>query len=145
VDQRYDSAYVFGAVCPARDTGAALLLPRANTEAMQLHLTEIEKTVTAGAHAVLLMDNAGWHKTKKLNWPKNISPLFIPPASPELNPTENIWQYMRQTWLSNRVFKDYDAIVSAGCDAWNKLLDEAGRIASIATREWVTAVNAFAS
>lgn len=136
VDQRYDSAYVFGAVCPARDSGAALVLPHANTEAMQHHLEAIAKQVVAGAHAVVLLDKAGWHTTPKLKRPANISLLFLPPACPELNAAENIWQYLRQTYLSNRVFKDYTAIVDAGCRAWNELTTEAGRIASIASRDW---------
>ncbi len=135
-DQRYQSAYVFGAVCPARDTGAALVLPFADTEAMQKHIDEIALAIAVGSHAVILLDNAGWHRTKKLVWPKNLSPLFIPACCPELNSAENIWQYMRQTWLSNRVFPTYDAILSAASDAWNKLLAETGRIMSIATRSW---------
>ncbi len=138
-DQRYASAYVFGAVCPARGAGAALVLPFANTHAMQKHIREISRNVSQGAMAVVLMDNASWHKTKKLRWPKNVRPMFIPPGCPELNAQENIWQYQRQTWLSNRVFATYDAIVEAGCDAWNKLCNEAGRIASIATRSWAIA------
>jgi transposase len=135
-DQRYESAYVFGAVCPERDTGAALVLPYADTFAMQQHLNEIAKQVAPVSHAVVLLDNAGWHKAKKLKWPGNLSPLFIPPGCPELNATENIWQYLRQTYLSNRVFTAYDGIVDAACDAWNKLLAETGRISSIATRTW---------
>ena len=135
-DQRYESAYVFGAVCPARDTGAALVLPYADTFAMQQHLNEIAKHVAPGAHAIVLLDNAGWHKAKKLIWPDNLTPLFILPGCPELNAAENIWQYLRQTYLSNRVFISYTAIVDAACDAWNKLIAEAGRISSIATRSW---------
>ena len=104
-DQRYESAYVFGAVCPARDIGAALLLPYVDTWAMQQHIDEIGRHVSVGAIAVVLMDNAGWHKTDKLKWPANVRPLFIPPGCPELNPTENIWQYLRQNRLSNRMFK----------------------------------------
>jgi hypothetical protein len=60
-DQRYANAYIFGAICPARGEGAALVLPQVNTEAMQLHLQEIARTVAPGAHAVVLMDRAGWH------------------------------------------------------------------------------------
>jgi hypothetical protein len=136
-DQRYESAFVFGAVCPQRDTGAALVLPYANSLAMQQHLDEIAKHVAPGAHAVMLLDQAGWHKAKKLKWPDNLSPLFIPPGCPELNAAENIWQYLRQTYLSSRVFPTYDGIADAACDAWNKLLAETGRVASIATRSWV--------
>ena len=138
VDQRYESAYIFGAVCPARDTGAALILPYADTWAMQQHIDETSKHVAPGSHAVMLLDNAGWHRTKKLNWPANVSPMFIPSACPELNAAENIWQYLRQTWLSNRVFDDYNAVVDAACSAWNKLTTETGRIASIAFRDWAT-------
>lgn len=140
-DQRYDWAYLFGAVCPARDTGAALVLPAANGETMNLHLAEISRNVTPGSHAVVLLDGAGWHQTGgKLNVPDNISLLKLPAYSPELNPVENIWQYLRQNQLSNRVFESYDAIVDACCDAWNALATEKGRIQSIASRPWA-AVN----
>jgi transposase len=135
-DQRYDSAYLFGAVCPSRDTGAAVVMPFADTFAMQTHLDEISRHVAPGAHAVLVLDRAGWHTTAKLRMPANITLLPLPARSPELNPTENIWQYLRQTWLSNRVFENYDDICTACCLTWNKLLAEAGRIASIATRDW---------
>lgn len=135
-DQRYENAYIFGAICPARDTGAALVMPSANTEAMQHHLNEISITVNPVAVAIVLMDNAAWHKTKQLEWPANIRPLYIPPCCPELNPAENTWQYLRQTYLSNRVFDSYTAIVNAASTAWNSLLAEPGRISSIATRDW---------
>lgn len=135
-DQRYESAYLFGAVCPARDTGAALVMPRANTEAMRHHLDEISRCVAPGGHAILLLDGASWHTTKALEWPANVSPLFLPPYAPELNPVENIWQYLRQTWLSNRVFNSFDDILDAACDAWNRLIRSPGRINSIAYRQW---------
>jgi transposase len=136
-DQRYDWAYLFGAVCPERDLGAALVLPHVDSEAMNLHLAEISRHVTAGSHAVVVLDGAGWHQTGgKLEIPQNLSLLKLPPYSPELNPVENIWQFLRQNQLSNRVFDSYDAIVDACCDAWNALTAEPGRIRSIATRAW---------
>ncbi len=135
-DQRYRSAYLFGAICPARGVGAGLVLPFADTNAMQNHLDEISQAVAPGAHAVLLMDRAGWHTTGELKMPENISPIFLPPRSPELNPVENIWQYRRQTWLSNRVFDDYDAIVDACCEAWNRLVEKPWKIMSIGMRKW---------
>lgn len=141
-DQRYDWAYLFGAVCPARDVGAALVLPQADSEAMNLHLAEISRHVTAGAHAILTLDGAGWHQTGgRLKVPPNISLLHLPPYSPELNPVENVWQYLRQNQLSNRVFDSYDAIVDACCDAWNALVNEPGRIQTIAMRTWAASVN----
>jgi transposase len=135
-DQRYENAYLFGAICPARGTGAALALPFANTEAMQLHLDEISRNVAKGAHAVLLADRAGWHTTAALVVPKNITLILLPSRAPELNPVENIWQYLRQNWLSNRVFDSYEEIIEAACDAWRKLIAQPETIMSISWREW---------
>ena len=135
-DQRTQSTYLFGAVCPERGTGAALVLPACNTEAMQLHLDEIATKVTPGAHAILILDQAGWHGAKDLKVPDNISLLPLPPRSPELNSQENIWQFMRQNWLSNRIFKSFDDIVDHCCFAWNTLIDQPWKIMSIARRDW---------
>ena len=79
-DQRYDNAYLFGAICPARGVGAALALPYADTDMMQLHLDEISSNVAKGAHAVVLLDRAGWHITSKLDMPDNITPISCLPA-----------------------------------------------------------------
>ena len=135
-DQRYANAYLLGAVCPQRNTGAALIMPYLNTDAMQKHLEEISQAVAPGAHALILLDRAAWHTTTKLVVPANMTLVNLPPACPELNAAENIWQYLRQTYLSNRVFDDYPGILDACQDAWRKLLAEPGRIASIATRQW---------
>ena len=112
------------------------MLPFANTDAMKMHLDEISRNVAAKAHGVVLMDRAGWHSTDKLKVPKNLTIILLPSRSPELNPVENTWQYLRQNWLSNRVFEDYDAIVEAGCQAWNKLIDQPETIMSIGMRDW---------
>ena len=135
-DQRYESAYLFGAICPARGVGAGLAMPFADTAAMQQHIDEITIHVARDAHAVLLMDRAGWHTTGNLAWPKNIPPILLPSRSPELNPVENVWQFLRQNWLSNRVFDTYDAIIDAACEAWNKLIAEPSTITSIGMRQW---------
>ena len=103
---------------------------------MQLHLDEIARTVKRGAHAVLLLDRAGWHTSGALAVPKNITLILLPSRAPELNPVENIWQYLRQTWLSNRVFDTYDDIIDAACDAWRKLMAQPKTITSIGSREW---------
>ena len=135
-DQRYESAYLFGAICPARGTGAALAMPYVETSAMQLHLDEISRTVAKGAHAVLLLDRAGWHTTAKLKLPKNLTLILLPSRAPELNPVEQVWQYLRQNWLSNRVFDTYESIIDAACEAWNKLLAQPETITSIGLRDW---------
>lgn len=103
---------------------------------MQLHLDEIARTVDQGAHALVMLDQAGWHMTDRLAVPDNVTLLPLPPRSPELNPVENVWQFMRDNWLSNRVFKSYDDIVDHSCDAWNKLVDQPWRIMSIGMRDW---------
>jgi hypothetical protein len=136
VDQRTKSAWIFGAICPQRGVGAALILPRCNTQAMQWHLEEISSQVAPEAHAVLILDQAGWHTTGKLNIPSNITLLSLPPRSPELNPVENIWQFMRDNWLSNRIFKSEDEIVSICSDAWNRPIDQPSKIMSIGRRKW---------
>jgi transposase len=142
-DQRYENAYLFGAVCPARDTGVALIMPNADTDAMQKHIDEIGRAVARGAHALIILDKAGWHTTGKLKVPNNLTLVLLPPACPELNSAENIWQYLRQTYLSNRVFQTYTDILDACQDAWLRLLAEVGRIASIATRDWAAIGQSF--
>lgn len=79
--------------------------PFADTAAMQAHLHEIGRTVARGAHAVLILDRAGWHTTGKLEVPKTMTLILLPSRSPELNPVENVWQSLRANWLSNRVFE----------------------------------------
>ncbi len=112
------------------------MLPWCNSATMSLHLAEISQAVSPGAHAVVLLDQAGWHTSPKLNVPANISLLALPPKSPELNPTENVWQYLRDNWLSNRVFTSGRDIVDHCCDAWNRLIDQPWTIMSIGLREW---------
>lgn len=87
-------------------------MPLADTWAMQAHLDEIAATVARGAHAVLLLDRAGWHTTDKL-----IVPIFFPSCATKIDRVENIWQHLRAIWRSNRVFDTYADILYATCDA----------------------------
>jgi DDE superfamily endonuclease len=135
-DTRYEWAYLFGAVCPERATGAGLVMPYANTEAMNKHLEEISKAVSPGAHAVLLHDGAGWHSSKGLTVPANITTITLPPYSPELNPVENVWEYLRKNKLANRLYETYEDIVEACCEAWNALMATPDCIASTTLRSW---------
>lgn len=141
-DQRYKWTYLFGAACPARGTSAALVLPTVNTAMMSLHLAEISKQVAPGAHAILVLDGAGYHGTAKTRRPRglvvpdNISLLHLPASSPELNPIELVWQYLRQNKLANRVFRDYRQIVDVCCDAWNFFANDPDLVTSITSRDW---------
>lgn len=138
-DTRYQWAYLFGAVCPQRGTGAALVMPYANTEAMTRHLEEIAKAVSPDAHAVLVLDGAGWHGSEHLVIPENVTLITLPPYAPELNPVENVWEYLRKNKLANRLYDTYEAIVEACCDAWNDLIARPSQITSITQREWAKA------
>jgi hypothetical protein len=135
-DQRTASVYLFGAICPIQGTAAAIVMPRCNTAAMNKHLLEIASQVSPGAHAVLLLDQAGWHRAHTLNVPDNITLLYLPAKCPELNPVENLWQFMRDNWLSNRIFSDYNDILNHCIQAWNKLVEQPWKIMSIGLRDW---------
>ena len=135
-DRRFTWAYLFGAICPARGTGAGLVMPTVNIDVMDRHLAEISRCVSAGALALLILDGAGWHQSARLVVPDNIVLMPLPPYAPELNSTENIWQYLRANALSNCVWETYEAIVDACCDAWNALIATPQLITSIGTRTW---------
>jgi hypothetical protein len=136
-DNRHESAYIFGAICPARGVGAAMIMPAANTEGMNEHLKEISTQVAKSAIAVVLCDRAGWHQQgKELIVPDNIRLLPLPAYSPELNPMENVWEYLRQNKLCALVWNTYDEILEACKTAWNFLIDDPDRIHSIGSRDW---------
>ena len=139
-DVRYRSAYLFGAVCPERDAGAALVLPRVSTQGMSLLLAEIAALLPAGTHAAVLMDNAGWHIAHAVDVPPTITLVNLPPYAPDLNAIERVWQHLRDRHLSGRLFRNTRAIVDACCEAWNALVAEAGRIRSLTNYEWTRPV-----
>ena len=103
---------------------------------MDLHLAEIAKDVAPGRHALLLLDQAGWHTSPKLDVPPNITLVPLPAKCPQLNPTENVWEFMRDNWLSNRIFQSYDDLLDHCCESWNKLTDQPWRIMSLGLRDW---------
>ena len=105
---------------------------------MSLHLAEISRRVVHGAHAALVFDGAGYHIAKDLAVPENITLVSLPPYAPELNPVENVWQYLRGNKLAITVFDGYDDIVDKACDAWTFFASDPDRIASITTRAWAT-------
>ena len=136
-DNRHNTAYIFGAICPARGIGAGLIMPRVGAECMSLHLAEISTQVAPGAVAALICDGAGWHQTGgALKVPSNIVLIPLPPYAPELNPMENVWDYLRANKLSTALWDSYDEIVTACVEAWNWFANDHQRIRSIGTREW---------
>ena len=111
-------------------------MPEVNLEAMRAHLAEIGRRVRPGAHAVLVLDGAGWHSSPRLRVPGNVSLLPLPRYAPELNPVETLWEFLRQNLLSHRVWDSYEAIVDACCHAWNRLMQMPDQIATITARSW---------
>ncbi len=141
-DNRHVSTYIFGAICPERGVGAAMIMPYANAEAMNAHLKEISAEVAPGARAVLVCDGAGWHQRgEKLIVPRNITLLSLPAYSPELNPMEKVWDYLRQNKLCALVWNTYEEILDACQSAWRFLIDDPDRIRSIGTRQWACVNN----
>lgn len=136
-DRRFQWAFLFAAVEPASGANVALVLPEATTRTMTLSLAEFAASLPADVHAVLVLDRAGWHSAKALQVPRTITLVPLPPYSPELNPVEHVWLYLRERFLSVRVFKDYRAIVEACCQAWNRLTAAPGRIHSLCHQPWI--------
>ena len=139
-DFRHEAVWLRGAVCPARDTGVALVLPRSDTGAMQLLLDELAKAVEPGAHAVVLLDRAGWHTTENLVMADNLTLALLPSYSPESNAIERLWLYLRERFLSHGVWPAYQDIVDACCRAWNAVRAEDGRIRSLCSLDWAQSV-----
>jgi transposase len=97
--------------------------------------------VAPGGHAALVLDGAGYHIAAALTIPENVTLVRLPPYAPELNPIENVWEYLRGNKLAITVFDDYDDIVDKTCDAWNFFEQDPKRIASITSRTWATVNN----
>lgn len=135
----FKNAYVFGAVNPKTGESVGIIFPTCNTTIMNLHLSEISRKVGSHRHAVVVLDQASWHRAKMLKIPKNLSLLPLPPYSPELNPIEQLWLWMKDHYWSHRVFKDENHVVREGCKAWKKL--KPATIKSVCYRKWLNVVN----
>ena len=118
---RYEWCYLYAAIEPATGESAALIAPNVNTGTMDAFLKILDAERRPSEHFVLIMDRAGWHVSRKLALPDGITVLLLPPYSPELNPAENLWHYLRSHYLSNRTYDDYDALLAAGTDAYRRL------------------------
>jgi transposase len=141
-DGRFQSAYIFAAVEPQTGSAFGLVLPHVSTEAMSLFLAQFAATLEPDTHAVVVLDGAGWHIAKDLRVPDTVTLGRLPAYSPEFNPVERIWLYLRERFLSARVFTDYESTVEAFCTAWNALTAEPERVRSIANFPYIARVNA---
>lgn len=139
-DKRFTFAYIFAAVEPGTDNAFALVMPHADTETMQEFLDRLSATIGEDEHVAMMLDRAGWHEANDLVAPANITLVPLPSYSPELNPVERLWLHLKERFLSHRLLDDYDAIVDAACDAWNRLRAEAGRITSLSAYPWIETI-----
>jgi transposase len=139
-DKRFAWAYIFAAVEPATGADVALVLPEATAATMNRFLAELAAGLPPDVHAVLVLDRAGWHGARALAVPSNVTLVPLPAYSPALNPVERVWLYLRERFLSLRVFRDYRAIVDACCEAWNQLVTETGRLRSLCDQPWIRKV-----
>lgn len=135
--QQFESAYLFGAVCVNTGEAEAIVSPLSNMEAMQKHLALISSATPCGKHAVIIMDQASWHQSYLADEFKNLTIIHIPPYSPELNPIEQVWSWLRQHEIANRCFNSYEDIVDKLCNAWNRFCEDKNRVISLCFRDWV--------
>jgi transposase len=135
----YDWIYLYGAVNPRNGNSVALLAPTVNTFVMNQHLRMISEHVGPNTHVVLVLDQAGWHMSRGLQVLENITLLPLPPYSPELNPIERLWSWLKSHQLSNRVYADYDDLLDSGSAAWNTLTPE--RLKTICHANWIEREN----
>ncbi len=140
-DHRYGYVCLFAAVNAARKQAVGHVADRANTVSMNEHLERIGAAVLPGHHGVVVLDGAGWHKSKELAIPENLTLVLLPPYSPELNPMENVIQFLKQNCFANRLFDDTDALRTTCEQAWDWLCKSPRRIASIGHRDWAVSPN----
>ena len=136
--QQFISTYIYGAACHDTGQSFALILPYANTVAMNLFLNELSMEIKPERHIALIIDNAGWHKANNLVIPVNITLIPLPPYAPELNAMEQVWEWIKNHCLSNQQYRDYEDIVDKACYGWNQLASNQELVISIMHRKWIS-------
>ena len=139
--QQFEYAYLFGSVCVTNGQSQAMVMPYVNKDIMHAHLKQISMNTPEDRHAVIIMDGAGWHTEDLAININNVSIIKLPPYSPELNPIEQVWSWLRQHHLANRCFNGYESIVDAVCDAWNDFVSDSQRVIKMCTRDWMSLIN----
>lgn len=122
--QAYENTYFYGAINPMSGERHSLILPTCDSYCTSLFLSSLSSSLAKNKLVVLVMDQASWHKSQGLKVPNNIKIFHLPPYSPQLNPIERLWLYIKKKYLANRYFRSYKDILDAGCKAWNTLTRE---------------------
>ncbi len=136
LDQRFAWAWLSAAGHPKRGEDVALVLASVSAGAMTTFLNHFGESLRPGVHAVLVVDQAGWHGAQALKVPAHITLVPLPSSSPQLNPVERVWEDVRERFLSHRLHRDDDAVLEAACRAWNRLTAETGRLLSLCAYPW---------
>ena len=137
MQQQFEYAYIYGAICPTTGETEALISSCVNKDMMTKHLQQISQKTDPERFAVVIMDGASWHQNDLTNSIENVSIIRLPPYSPELNPIEQVWAWLRQHHLANRCFRNYLDIVDACEVAWNDFISDVGRVKSMCYRKWI--------
>jgi transposase len=133
----YEYLWVLGAVCPETGQAEGLLSPRLNTDVINVFLRDFSATLAPDEHAVMIWDGAGFHRGNALQAPENVTLILLPPYSPELNPMENLWHYLKSHYWSNRIHEDYDALEKAAIAAWHEAVLDAGLMKTVCSAPYV--------
>ena len=135
-DHRYGYVYLFSAACPENGAAVGHVCPKANTEEMNRHLRDIAAQVPTGTHALVVLDGAGWHRSKSLDVPDNVSLLHMPPYSPEFNPIETLFSVLKHRHFANRVFDSTEHVKQTVEQVWNGFVEMKNEIKRITARQW---------
>jgi len=128
--------YAYSATCPRDGESVSLILPDANTSCMNLHLAEIARRFP-GEEVIVVMDGAGWHRSKALPIPVNLHPLRLPPTCPDLNPQENVWKVLREDWFDNLVFSSMKAVEDRLEQALKSMGDRPEKLRTVVAYPWL--------
>ena len=138
---KYDWLYVLGAACSETGHAVGMLSPYINVAIINLFLKPFADEIPKGVHAVMVWDQAGFHTGNDLKVPENITIIPLPPYSPELNPIENLWHYLRSHYWSNRRFEDYDDLCDAAVAGWQDTCLDAATIQSVCHASYARRIN----
>jgi transposase len=134
---QYDYLYVLGAACPQTGQTVGLLAPCLNTDTVNAFFGEFEKEVDPEVHVVMIWDQAGFHTSHKVAVPKNVTLIALPPYSPQLNPIEKLWQYLRHHYWANRVYTGYNHLLQAAGQAWQMVCLDRPKIKSVCRAKYI--------
>jgi hypothetical protein len=135
---QYDYLWVVAAACPASGAATGIIMPHLDTDVINLLLGEFSRQLAPDVHAVLIWDGAGFHTSGALAVPADVTLVGLPPYSPELNPVENLWHYLRSHHWSNRTYEDWEALKVAAAEGLLAVGTDAERIKTVCAAPYIS-------